>query len=70
MKKILALFALAIIACTFYFYMKLSTQTTYDFYHWRSVYEVEEGEKVPKYVKVLDISFGETLVFRQTVWKT
>jgi len=70
MKKILALFTLAVIACMLYFYMKLSTQTTYEFYHWRSVYEVEEGQKAPKYVKVLDISFGETLAFRQTALKT
>jgi len=70
MKKILAPFSLAVMACMLYFYMKLSTQTTTEFYHWRSVYEVEEGQKAPKYVKVLDISFGETLTFRQTALKT
>jgi len=70
MKKILRLFTLAVIAFTLYFYMHSSVKTTYDFYHWRSVYEVEEGKKAPKYVKVLDISFGETLAFRQTALKT
>jgi len=70
MKKILALFTLAVMACTLYFYAKFPAQTTYEFYHWRSVYEVEEGQKAPKYVKVLDISFGETLTFRQTALTT
>jgi len=70
MKKILIPFSLLILAFVIYFKLNPSTQTTYDFYHWRSVYEVEEGQKAPKYVKVLDISFGETLAFRQTAFKT
>jgi hypothetical protein len=70
MKKILIPFGLLILAFVIYFKLNPSTQTTYDFYHWHSVYEVEEGQKSPKYVKVLDISFNETLAFRQTTLKT
>jgi hypothetical protein len=55
----------------FYFYPFSSFKSRYTFYHWKSTYEINASQKhPPHYIKVLDIAFNETLVFRKTVFKT
>ena len=66
------------ITLLFFIWMLLSFEnvatvpkTQYSFYHWKSTYNVQDSEKnPPKYVKVLDITFDGTLVFRKTLFKT
>jgi hypothetical protein len=66
MKKFLIFIVMAILG---YFYTSSSIKISYDFYHWTSVYKVESNEKKsPKYIKVLDISFTKTLLFRKTLF--
>jgi len=52
-------------------YLSLSSpKIIYNFYHWRSNYEINSTIKnPPKYIKVLDVSFGETLLFIKTSFK-
>ena len=71
MKKRLILFMLMGVAFISYLFPTLSTNVMYDFYHWKSTYNVKlEGKNIPSYVKVLDISFSNSLLIRKTVFKT
>ena len=71
MKKIFLAFVGLGIFLGLYFAFSNSFKTTYSFYHWTSTYEVNASQKnPPKYVKVLDISFNETLILRKTSLKT
>ena len=71
MKKKLILLTLIAIAFVIYLFSSVSTKVVYDFYHWKSTYDIKLNEKTaPSYIKVLDISFSSSLVMRQTVFKT
>ena len=70
MKKYFLLFPLIIVFFVTYSYVKKSPPITYDFYHWKSTYAVEEGDSRPKYIKVLDIAFNDTLIVQKTIFKT
>ena len=70
MRKIFALFV-AVVLFLGYNYSKASKKLTYSFYHWTSSYKVDANESnPPRYIKVLDISFTKTLLFRKTSFKT
>ena len=67
------LFLLFVVVALFigYSYNRASKQLTYSFYHWTSSYRVDSNESnPPRYIKVLDISFTKTLLFRKTSFKT
>ncbi len=49
--------------------MSPATKTSYAFYHWKSSYEVAKGNVQPRYVKVLDITFHNSLEIRKTTFK-
>lgn len=71
MKKYLILFTFLIVAVVLFYDRNASSKTVYSFYHWTSSYKVDANEtKAPRYVKVLDIAYGKTLVFQKTLFKT
>ena len=70
MKKYLLFLSTIALVLVVYTYFQNTKKVTYDFYHWKSSYAVEESATAPTYVKVLDISFSDTLVVRKTFFKT
>jgi hypothetical protein len=71
MKKTLTFLLLFGVSTLIYSVLKPSHSIKYSYYHWTSTYHVQANEKnPPRYVKVLDISFSDTLHFRKTMFKT
>lgn len=63
MLKKIFLFSLIFLSIFSYFFFNKKT-TSYNFYHWKQQYEII-GEKNPKYIKVLDISYeGKTTIHK------
>jgi len=68
--KILIFVTLVGVTSLLYFYSKVPTPISYDFYHWRTIYNVENTTTAPRYVKVLDITYGKTLALKKTLFKS
>ena len=70
MRKILALFIVVILVFA-YIYNRALEKPTYTFYHWTSSYKVDINEShPPRYIKVLDIAYKRSLVFKKTSFET
>jgi len=48
----------------------LSYEPSFQFYHWKQVYQEHNESNSPKYIKILDIYFSQNLKIQQTVFKT
>ncbi|CAA6817621.1 MAG: FIG00387823: hypothetical protein [uncultured Sulfurovum sp.] len=70
MKKYHLLPSAVILILLAYIYLQNSQKTSHDFYYWKSSYEVEEGINPPSYIKVLDISYSDTLLVHKTRFKS
>ena len=69
MNKKLILWIVMGVVFIFYSYFMFSTKVVYNFYHWKSTYSIKLAEKLhPSYIKVLDISFSNTLNVRKTLF--
>ena len=69
MKKYIVVFLKIALLFMGYSYLKTTHKISYDFYYWKSTYELNETTSTPKYIKVLDIAFHETLTLRKTIFK-
>ncbi len=70
MKKTVALFVIVVLLFG-YLYNRPSQKPTYTFYHWTSNYKVDVNESnPPRYIKVLDIAYNSSLVFKKTFFQT
>ncbi len=70
MKKIVAFFVIVVLLFG-YIYNRPSQEPSYTFYHWASSYTVDANESnPPRYIKVLDIAYNSSFVFKKTSFKT
>ena len=69
MKKYILVFLKIALLFVGYSYLKTAHKISYDFYYWKSTYDLNETANTPKYIKVLDIAFHETLTLRKTIFK-